>query len=96
MARAIVLLPAKDEEEGLGEVIDRIPSEAIESHGFNPEIIVVDGNSEDSTRDIARRMGARIIVQNSGPGKGNGIRDALREIYNDEEKSEEDLSLIHI
>ena len=94
MARAIILLPAKDEEEGLGEVIDRIPIEDISSRGFQPEIIVVDGNSEDSTREIAEERGARVIVQNSGPGKGNGIRDALREIYSDEEKSEEDIIIM--
>ena len=69
MARAIILLPAKNEESGIGEVIDRIPSEAIYSEGFDPEIIVVDGNSEDSTVEIARGMGSRIIIQNSGPGR---------------------------
>ena len=94
MVRAIILLPAKNEESGIGEVIDRIPSEAISSEGFDPEIIVVDGNSEDSTVEIARGMGSRIIIQNSGPGKGNGIRDALEEIYRDEGKSDEDIVIM--
>ena len=55
---------------------------------------MVDGNSEDSTVEIARGMGSRIIIQNSGPGKGNGIRDALEEIYRDEGKSDEDVVIM--
>ena len=47
---------------------------------------MVDGNGRDSTVEIAREWGPRIIIQNSGPGKGNGIRDALEEINGDERK----------
>ena len=41
--RLVVLLPTKNEEEGVGEVIDRIPRNEIENLGYNLEILVIDG-----------------------------------------------------
>jgi glycosyltransferase (TIGR04182 family) len=39
---------------------------------------VMDGNSEDDTREIARDHGARVEIQ-SASGKGQAIREAVRE-----------------
>ena len=61
MSEMIILLPAKNEEEGIGEVIDRIPDEEIRKRGFEPRVVVVDGSSTDSTREIAREKGAELI-----------------------------------
>ena len=44
-------------------------------------VIVADGNSSDSTCEIAEKMGAEIILQNGSIGKGNGVRGALQEIF---------------
>ena len=87
----VILLPARDEEDGIGEVIDRIPTDEINSLGYSPRIVVADGKSSDSTREIAVSKGAEVVIQNGSIGKGNGVREALQEIYNDH-----DLSLIHI
>jgi len=90
-ARVIILLPARDEEEGIGEVIDRIPSAEIAEMGFTPQIVVVDGNSTDSTREISLNRGARLIVQTGNEGKGSGVREALDEIFNDQDSAGEDI-----
>ncbi len=73
----IVLVPALDEERGIGLVLDNIPIKALQDMGCEVSILVVDGLSGDSTREIAERKGAHVFVQ-SGEGKGNGVRQAFR------------------
>ncbi len=65
-----VLLPTLDEEATIGDVID-----GFRDHGYT-NVLVVDGDSSDRTREIAREHGARVLIQ-SGEGKGQAIREAL-------------------
>jgi glycosyltransferase (TIGR04182 family) len=65
-----VLLPTLNEAETIGTVID-----GFREAGFD-HILVVDGDSEDDTRDIARDHGADVIVQ-SGSGKGQAVREGV-------------------
>ena len=48
-----VILPTRNEEEALGPTIDAIPRDWCESL----EIMIVDGNSSDRTREIALEKG---------------------------------------
>lgn len=75
--RISVVLPALDEELTIGKVIDGIPVDQIKEKGYNIDIMVVDGNSTDNTRIIARDRGARLILQ-EGRGKGLGMRSAFK------------------
>ncbi|MFB6299845.1 MAG: S-layer glycoprotein N-glycosyltransferase AglJ [Halobacteriales archaeon] len=68
-----VLIPTLNEAETIGDVIDRFRSE-----GFK-DILVIDGDSNDGTREIAAEHGADVIRQ-TGSGKGQAVREALREI----------------
>jgi glycosyltransferase (TIGR04182 family) len=68
-----VLLPTLNEAETIGTVID-----GFREVGFE-HILVVDGDSEDDTRDIARDHGADVIVQ-SGSGKGQAVREGVDHI----------------
>jgi glycosyltransferase involved in cell wall biosynthesis len=52
-----VVIPCLNEEEGIGQVLKRIPD-------FVDEVIVVDNNSTDGTAKIAQSMGARVISEN--------------------------------
>jgi dolichol-phosphate mannosyltransferase len=61
-----VVIPAKNEERSIGPIITRAMS-------FADEVVVVDGNSKDRTPEIARSLGARVVVDN-GKGKGDAIR----------------------
>jgi dolichol-phosphate hexosyltransferase len=63
-----VVIPAKDEEACIGEIIEKC-----KKHTDN--VLVVDGNSKDRTRDIAKELGARVVTD-PGKGKGSGIRTA--------------------
>ncbi len=71
-----ILIPTLNEEETIGEVIKEFKSEGFEN------IFVIDGNSEDSTREIAKREGARVEVQR-GKGKGAAVKQAF-ELIEDE------------
>ena len=64
-----ILLPTLNEEEGIGDTIDSIKKEEFEKRGWELEIVVVDGNSTDRTREIAKEKGAKIIIE---PRKGYG------------------------
>ena len=74
-----ILLPALNEEQTIGKVIDDIPRDALVKRGYDVEVIVVDGHSNDRTIAIARKKGAKILTQ-TGLGKGNAIRHAFRQV----------------
>ena len=64
--RVTVVIPAKDEEGLIGEIIESV-------RPYADEVLVVDGHSRDRTRDIALEHGARVI-QDNGRGKGEALR----------------------
>ena len=65
-SRVTVVIPAKDEEGLIGEIVDAV-------RPYADEVLVVDGHSRDRTRDIAVEHGARVILDN-GRGKGEAMR----------------------
>ena len=52
-----VVIPTINEEAGIGKVIDSIPKDP----SLNIEVLVVDTDSTDRTKEIAIRKGARVI-----------------------------------
>lgn len=70
--RVTVVIPAKDEELCIREIIEG-------SLPFAHEIIVVDGHSKDKTGEIASSLGTRVIFDRKR-GKGDAIRCAIPEI----------------
>jgi len=58
-----IVIPVLNEEEGLQNVLDEIPKKDLEKMGYKCEIIVVDGGSTDRTREVAKRNGAKVIVE---------------------------------
>jgi len=72
-----VLLPALNEEETIGSVIDAVPVKTLNGMGYNTEIVVVDGHSTDRTQEISVGKGARFVLQD-GKGKGNALRSAFK------------------
>ncbi len=76
-APSLVLLPALNEEEGIGVTISEIKEYL---HGSqDAHFLVVDGNSKDRTAEVARGLGAEVINQ-TGKGKGNAIECAINYI----------------
>ena len=71
--RVSVVMPAFNEEEGIGRVV----SEFLE-HPAVKEVVVADNNSTDRTAEVATSAGAR-VVKESRQGFGYACRRALSE-----------------
>ena len=67
-----VLLPTMNEAETVARVVADFRDTGFEN------VLVIDGGSTDETRPIARRAGARVVEQ-SGRGKGQAVREAVRD-----------------
>lgn len=73
-ATVTVVIPTKNEEGLIGEIID-----SVRSYG---EVLVIDGRSTDRTREVAQAHGARVVLD-GGKGKGQAIRQAFNEATTD-------------
>ncbi|MCL1977738.1 MAG: glycosyltransferase family 2 protein [Candidatus Bathyarchaeota archaeon] len=67
-----VVIAALNEEEGIGPTLMEMQSVLHDS-----KFIVIDGNSVDKTLEIAKNMGADVLLQ-EGKGKGNAMSQGLR------------------
>jgi glycosyltransferase involved in cell wall biosynthesis len=65
-----VIIPTLNEEKSIAEVIRELNQMGCHS------VLVVDGNSKDRTLEIAKELGANVVVQN-GRGKGAALRQAF-------------------
>jgi len=77
-----VILPALNEEETIGKVIQEIPQGILEQKGYRVNVLVVDGNSTDLTREVAHDMGAEVIIE-ARPGKGRAMKTAFQHVQAD-------------
>jgi len=71
-----VIIPTINEEAGIGLVIDSIPK----TPGLRMEVLVIDTDSADRTKQIAREKGARVINESRrGYGRAykTGFENAL-------------------
>lgn len=64
-----VVIPALNEEQTIVEIIEGCKPHA-------DELIVVDGHSQDRTREVSEEHGARVILDNK-KGKGEAIRHVI-------------------
>jgi dolichol-phosphate mannosyltransferase len=70
-----VVIPTKNEEKTLEEIITKCQAHA-------DEMLVVDGHSKDSTREIAQKLGVKVVLDH-GKGKGDGLRVGINEANGD-------------
>lgn len=68
-----VIIPTLNEEDGIARVLDELKEIGLPL----ANVIVVDGNSSDKTRDIALSKGATVILQ-EGKGKADAIKTGLK------------------
>lgn len=61
-----VVIPTMNEEESIGQVLDDV-NKALSGRDY--EVLIVDTNSTDKTREIARSKGARVVDE---PRRGYG------------------------
>ena len=77
-----IIIPTLNEQEGIKKTIQSIPKRRILELGYNLEIIIVDGNSTDLTREISERMGATVILEKRR-GYGRAFKTGFREARGD-------------
>lgn len=71
--RLSVVIPAKNEEVGLGNVLPRLAELYPEA-----QLVVVDDGSSDSTGDVARAFGAVVVRNPYSMGNGAAIKQGAR------------------
>jgi glycosyltransferase involved in cell wall biosynthesis len=77
-----ILIPTLNEEECIGQVIDEI-REAMAGTDLDYEIAIIDGLSQDGTREVAVGKGARVIEEKrKGYGRAykTGFQEARGEV----------------
>ena len=72
-----IVIPALNEEAGIGKTIKSIPRLEIEDMGYQVQVLVVDNGSVDRTRELARQAGAQVVSE-AERGKGRAFRTGLR------------------
>lgn len=70
-----ILVPAYDEAENVGHVLDRMPARVC---GVPTETLVVDDGSRDGTGDVAARHGAAVARHVTNRGGGAALRTGYR------------------
>ncbi len=76
MSLLAVVVPAKDEEETIGELLDRIFPVRVPGSGL--QTFVVDDGSSDRTAEIAAAKGATVVRHPHNLGLGAAVRTGLR------------------
>lgn len=68
-----VIIPAKDEEAAIGQVV-----EGVRQHLPEAEIIVVDDGSSDRTAEVATEAGAKVVSHPHALGNGAAVKRGAR------------------
>ena len=72
--RCLAVVPALDEEDVIGSIVERIPQTAC---GMGVDTLVIDDGSRDETAAIARAAGAEVISNLRPTGLGAAVRQGL-------------------
>lgn len=71
-----VVIPALDEERGIGPTLELL-QEALGELDTDWEIVVVDDGSRDSTAELARDAGARVVSHPQPGGYGRALKTGI-------------------
>ena len=77
-----IVIPAINEERGIGKTIDAIHKASFAKHHWDIEIVLVDGDSKDRTREIAAQKGA-VIIMEKRRGYGRAYKTGLAQATGD-------------
>lgn len=70
-----IIIPCKNEEKSIKEII-------VKCRKYSDDIIVIDGHSNDNTREIAKSLNTRVYLDNK-KGKGDGLRTGISKARNE-------------
>lgn len=70
--RVVVIIPAYNEEETVGSVID-----VVKNMPVIDEVVVISDGSTDATAEVARRRGAHVVELRDNVGKGGAMKAGI-------------------
>lgn len=79
---ASIVLPAYNEEEAIGGVIDEV-KETMAEAGIEYELVVIDDGSTDRTGEIALDRGVRVVRHPDNRGSGASRKTGIQEVSGD-------------
>lgn len=82
MKEISVIVPAFNEEESIGAVLDGLKT-LLQAGGFQYELTVVDDASTDRTKEIACSTGARVIGHTARRGYGASLKSGIKAAHHD-------------
>ena len=68
-----IVIPALNEAENIEAVLESIPFDRLSERGWTAEVVIVDNGSTDGTGEIARSLGAKVVLETER-GYGNAYR----------------------
>ncbi|GLY65748.1 glucosyl-3-phosphoglycerate synthase [Amycolatopsis taiwanensis] len=60
-----VVIPARDEEETVGDIVRTIRRDLVRTYPLVDEVVVVDSRSRDATARVAAEAGAKVVAQDA-------------------------------
>lgn len=82
MVKISIILPTINEEKGIGKTIDSINLDYFKQKKWDYEIVIVDGGSKDKTIEIAKKKGAKVIIEKR-KGYGRAYKTGLSKAKGD-------------
>ena len=79
METVAVVIPTLNEERSIGKVIDDVPVADLLKNGLKTTMYVIDGRSNDNTRELAVEKGAQLMLE-AHERKGSDIQTAFKSI----------------
>ena len=80
MHQVTIVVPVKDEEDGLQYLIQDLDESGIREEYDISFIFVIDERTSDDSRQFAARMSEQIVDQSGSHGKGDAIRQAITQL----------------
>ncbi len=77
MEPATVIIPVKDEEDGLRFLLDDYKASSFEGNSLVEFIFVIDGRTSDNSKAIATEFSQHVIDQKDSHGKGAAVKQAI-------------------
>jgi len=75
-------MPTLNEEKGVGKTINSIKKDIFKKNKWDLEIAIIDGDSKDKTQEIAKKHGAKIILEKRR-GYGRAYKTGIEEASGD-------------
>ena len=84
MRKVGIVIPVKDEEDGLQYLIKNLEVSGIRKEYEISFLFVIDERTSDDSRDFAERISEQIIDQRGSHGKGDAIKKAITALKDSE------------